>query len=423
MRYSSMSPDELKAERAMLEEQYAFYKGLKLKLNLARGVPAKKQLDLSMGIATALERRDDFFSAEGRDCRTYSAELFGGLPEMRKIFAELYGLPEDYIIIGGNSSLNMIYDTLMHLMLFGPPDAEPWYGKKVKFICTVPGYDRHFKILEQFGIEMLPVEIGEGGPDMDEVEEIVKDPCVKGFICVPKYSNPTGIVFSDEAVDRLAGMETAAKDFRIIWDNAYGIHPIYDDVALADIFAAAKKYDNEDRILYFSSTSKITFPGAGVAFTAVDAKNMEWNRKLMTVQTIGPDKLNQLRLIHYFKNADGVREHMQKHAAILRTKFDIALETFQRELEPFGIAQWTKPNGGYFVSLNVPDGCAKAVYELAKGAGVAFTPAGATYPYGLDPRDRNLRVAPTFPECDELQQAIDILCICVKLASIRKLMD
>ncbi|MDD6275111.1 MAG: aminotransferase class I/II-fold pyridoxal phosphate-dependent enzyme [Clostridiaceae bacterium] len=424
MNYEKMTETELRHELELLSAQFEQYRSQNLKLNMARGVPCPEQLDLSMGITHSVETREDCFTENGTDCRTYAANLFAGVPELRRLFAEVFDVPEDYIIIGGNSSLNMIYDTIARMMLFGLPGGDgPWFGKHIKFLCPAPGYDRHFKILDTFGIELVTVEMTPDGPDMDAVEELVKDPDVRGLICVPKFSNPTGVVFSSEVVHRLAKMETAAPDFRIIWDNAYAIHYVYEDVPLDDIFAVCREYGHEDRVLYFSSTSKVTFPGAGVAFMAMDPLNRDWMMPALQTQTIGPDKMNQLRHVRFFKTPDAMREHMSRHAAIMRTRFDAVKETFQTGLAPYGIGDWGDPKGGYFFSLNLPDGCAQKTYELCRELGVNLTPSGATYPHGNDPRDRNLRIAPTFPAVEELKAAMEVLCICARLVYVKKLLS
>jgi len=313
-----------------------------------------------------------------------------------------------------------MYDSVARAMLYGVVGSPaPWGRRELKFLCPVPGYDRHFKITQSLGIGMIPVDMDEHGPDMDTVERLVKeDASIVGMWCVPKYSNPSGVVYSPETVRRLASMETAAPDFRIFWDNAYGVHDLYEPMELTDIFQACESAGNPNRVFYFASTSKISFPGGGVAIMAASPENLKQIKSVLSVQTIGADKLNQLRHVRYFRDADGVWAQMQRHAAILRPKFDIVLDTFARELT--GIAEWGSPRGGYFISLNVPDGCAKRVYTLMKEAGVTITEAGATYPYGHDPRDRNLRIAPTYPTCAELQQAINVLCVCVKLAAAEK---
>ncbi|MCI6908719.1 MAG: aminotransferase class I/II-fold pyridoxal phosphate-dependent enzyme [Clostridiales bacterium] len=406
---------------AALREQYEAYRAKGLKLNMARGIPCTEQIDLSQPMLSTMLSAADCHTSGGVDCRTYAGALFDGIPEAKDFFAEIYNIPRDNIIVGGNSSLNMMYDTVARAMLYGVVGSPaPWCRREhVKFLCPVPGYDRHFKVTQSLGIEMINVDLGEDGPDMDTVERLVaEDDSIVGMWCVPKYSNPSGVVYSPETVRRLAAMKTAAPDFRLFWDNAYGVHDLYEPVELTDIFEACRAAGNDNRVFYFASTSKISFPGAGVAIMAASPENLRQIKSVLTIQTIGADKLNQLRHVRYFRDAEGVRAQMRRHAAILRPKFDIVLRTFERELT--GIATWGNPRGGYFISLNVPDGCAKRVFQLMRDAGVTITDAGATYPYGKDPRDRNLRIAPTYPSCDELQTAIDILCVCVKLAAAEK---
>ncbi len=425
MRYAQMDKTALSAAHASLKEAYDGWKNRGLKLNMSRGIPCTAQIELSQGMLSLLQSSAECKTAAGVDCRTYAGPLFDGIPEAKAFFAEVYGLPAEYIFVGGNSSLNLMYDAVARAMLYGVHGGEqPWCRlPKVKFLCPVPGYDRHFNICKSLGIEMLPVEMGPDGPDMDAVEALAgSDPAVKGIWCVPKYSNPSGVVYGDETVRRLAAMRTAAPDFRIFWDNAYGVHDLYEEIPLADIFALCREYGTEDRVFYFASTSKISFPGAGVAILAANAANMKQIKSVVAMQTIGHDKLNQLRHVRFFRDLAGVREQMKKHAAILRPKFDIVVGTFQKELGPWGVASWGNPRGGYFVSLDVPDGCAQRVYTLMKEAGVILTEAGATYPLGHDPRDRNLRIAPTFPSDAELQTAIDVLCVCVRLAAVEKLL-
>ena len=344
---------------------------------------------------------------------------------MKRLFAEALGIKAEYIAVGGNSSLQLMYDALTRALLFGVlGSARPWCREEgLKWICVVPGYDRHFKMTEVMGFELLTVKMTPTGPDMDEVERLVKDPKVKGIWCVPKYSNPTGNTYSDETVRRLAKMECAAPDFRIMWDNAYAVHDLNENGdKLLDIFAEAEKYGNLDRIFYFSSTSKITFPGAGVALMAASPANLKQISTYLGIQTIGYDKLNQLRHLEYFKSADDVRSHMMKLAKFIGKKFDITLSNLDA-LQGLGIAEWTKPNGGYFVSLDVMAGTAKRVYVLMKEAGVVLTGVGATFPYGVDPEDKNLRIAPTYPTDEDLDLATKILVIAVKLAALEKLIN
>ena len=422
--FSEMTAEELQsvvqAEQARLDK----WSEMNLTLNLTRGKPNQAQLDLSSGILSAVSDRGDCFSASGLDCRNYG--ILDGLPETKKMFGDLLGIPADRILVLGNSSLNAMYDTMVRAMLFGVAGGhEPWCRQgRIKFICPSPGYDRHFTICRTLGIEMVPVRMTKDGPDMDEVYDIAcSDPSVKGMWCVPKFSNPEGITYSDEVVDQIAAMKPAAPDFRIFWDNAYAVHELYDEeVKLADIFEKAKEYGTEDNIFYFASTSKITFPGSGLAIMAASEKNLEQIRPIIATQTIGYDKINQMRHVKFFGDADGIRAHMRKQAEILRPKFELVERLFHKNLDGYGIAHWTEPKGGYFISLYVNEGCARRVYQLARSVGVTLTTAGSTYPYGRDPHNSNLRIAPTFPETDELKQAIEILCSCIKLACAEKVL-
>ena len=417
--FSKLSQSELEGIRRELEERYAAFQARNLKLNMARGKPGAEQLDISDSI---LESVNPKFAADGTDCRNYGG--LEGLPEMRQLFGEVLGIDPDNIIIGGNSSLNLMYDAMTRLMLFGTQGCTPWCRlPKVKFLCPAPGYDRHFAVTEEFGIEMIPVPMTDEGPDMDVVEALVQeDVAVKGIWCVPLYSNPEGVVYSDETVTRLSTMKCAAPDFRIFWDNAYGVHHLYEPIVLKDIFKACEEAGNPDRVLCFFSTSKITYPGAGVSMVASSPANCAEILKHMTIQTIGHDKLNQLRTLQLLKNADGLKAQMEKQAALLRPKFELVLEMLEKELAGTGLAQWKKPRGGYFVALDTLDGCAKETVRLAKEAGVTMTGAGATFPYKKDPRDRNIRIAPTYPPLSELAVAMELFCVCVKLAAVRKLM-
>ena len=424
MKYSELSIEETREQFKRAQIEFDTLCKLKLSLDLSRGKPIGEQLDLSNDMLTALAGDRDYIGENGVDYRNYG--MLDGIPEAKKLFSELLEIPAKNIFVGGNSSLNMIYDALTRLMLHGAPGVgKPWCKyDKVKFICPTPGYDRHFSMLENLGIEMITVEYLENGqPDMDTIEELAKDPDVHGLICVPKYSNPTGYTYSRESVRRLAKMECAAPDFRIIWDNAYFIHDLYTEEKLADIFELCKRYGTEDRVLYFASTSKITFPGAGIAIMALSDNNMAQAKKLINVQTIGFDKINQLRQVRFLGNAENVRRHMERHAEIIRPKFDIVFETLEAELGGLGIASWTRPNGGYFISLTVMDGCAKRVWNLMKQAGGVLTGAGATYPYGKDPRDANLRLAPTFSATHELEVCIQALSTCVRLATLEKMLE
>lgn len=378
-----------------------------------------------MGMLGVITNSDDCRSEGGLDCRNYG--VLDGLPETKRLFSELLDIPAENILVAGNSSLNLMYDSIiraMHFGVYGSP--RPWGREtKVKFLCPAPGYDRHFAVCESLGIEMIPIKINEDGPDMDEIERLTsEDAAIKGIWCVPKYSNPTGVTYSDEVVKRMAALKPKAPDFRIFWDNAYSVHDLYPDDKdeLLNIFNEAKKLGpaSENMIMYFASTSKITFPGSGVAIMAASKANLDQIKGLMTFQTIGYDKINQMRHVKYFGSADAVREHMCHHADILRPKFDIVCEALERELGGLGIAEWKRPRGGYFMSLNVAPGCARRVYQLCLEAGVKLTEAGATFPYGRDPLDTNLRIAPSFPDDDELRLAMEILCVSVKLAACEK---
>ncbi len=413
----SMSKDELLANYDKYLKEYNNYKEMKLNLDMSRGKPGSKQLDLSNGL---LEGIDDYHSINNIDVRNYG--VLDGLPETKKIFSDLLNVPEKNIIIGGNSALNLIYDTFARLLLFGTLGNTPWSKlQKVKILCTVPGYDRHFAMCEEFGLEMIPVPLNEDGPDMDMVEKLsLEDDAVKGIICVPLYSNPTGTVYSDEVIERLAKMKTAAPDYRIFLDNAYAIHHIYKKNKLANIFELAEKYKNEDRIYMYFSTSKVTFPGSGIAMIAASQKNIEEIKKRMSIQTIGHNKINQLSFVKFFKNADNIMSHMEKQAAILKPKFDIVIETLEKEFGENKLCTWTKPDGGYFITLYTLDGCAKEVVKLAKEAGVIMTGAGSTYPYNNNPKDNCVRIAPSYPYMEELKTAMEVISSCIKLASIKK---
>jgi aspartate/methionine/tyrosine aminotransferase len=422
--FSAMTQDELQNVYAREQAKLDKWSERNLTLDLTRGKPNQAQLDLSSEMLSIISDRGDCFSASGLDCRNYG--ILDGLPETKKLFSDLLDIPAEQILVLGNSSLNVMYDTLVRAMLFGVAGGyEPWSRQgRIKFICPSPGYDRHFTMCRTLGIEMIPVKMNADGPDMDEVYNIAcSDPSVKGIWCVPKFANPEGVTYSDEVVDLMAAMKPAAPDFRIFWDNAYAVHEIYDEeVPLANIFKLAKEYGTEDNIFYFASTSKITFPGSGLAIMAASEKNLEQIRPIIATQTIGYDKINQMRHVKFFKDADGLRAHMRHHAAILRPKFELVENLFESELGGLDIAHWTNPKGGYFISLYVPDGCARRVYQLARSVGVTLTTAGSTFPYGRDPHNNNLRIAPTFPENDELKLAIEILCSCIRLAAAEKML-
>ena len=421
MRYSEMNEKQLQAERDALLAQYEAYRKKGLKLDLSRGKPAADQLDLSTDLLNAPLSPEDCV-VDGFDCRNYGCPW--GLPSMRRFWSELLGIPAEQIIVGGNSSLALMYGTIARAMLFGLADSPaPWASESGrKWLCPAPGYDRHFAITEKMGFELIAVDMTPDGPDMDQVERLAQDPAVKGIWCVPKYANPTGITYSDETCRRLASMKTGAPDFTVMWDNAYAVHDLAEPGdELANVFELAKQYDAENRFICFSSTSKITFPGAGVAMMAASPANLEAAKKAIAIETIGFDKLNQLRHLKFLCDPDGVKRQMRRHADLLAGKFRILTETLSRDLGGLGIAEWTDPKGGYFVSLDLPDGCAKRTYELAKEAGVALTPAGATFPYGRDPRDRNLRLAPTCCSTSDLTVAASILTVAARLAVLEKM--
>lgn len=398
--------------------KYNQYKAMNLNLDMSRGKPCKEQLDLSMDMFDGISSKTDF--KRKVDYRNYG--IPDGIPELKKLFGDLLGgISNDEIIVAYNASLNLMYDTIQRAMQFGVLGGEPWNKQgKLKWICPVPGYDRHFAITELFGFEMINVPINDDGPDMDLVEELVKDPSVKGIWCVPKYSNPMGIIYSNDVVKRFANLKPSAKDFRIMWDNAYMVHALYGQDYMLDIYEEAKKAGNEDIVYMFGSTSKISFAGAGVAFMAGSKKNMDSQRKFMSIQTIGPDKVSQLMHSLYFNSVEDIYAHMDKHAVILRPKFEEVLKILDEDLGETGIAKWNKPRGGYFISCFLAEGTAKRTVQLAKEAGVVFTGAGATYPYKNDPMDSNLRIAPTLPPMDELKTAMHIFCCCAKIAYLEK---
>lgn len=422
--YKELSENELLALKEKLSKQYEEAKAKGLKLDMSRGKPAPSQLDMEMDFLDVIDSSSLLKSENGTDCRNYG--LLDGLPEAKKLMADMLLVPEENVIVCGNASLNIMYDTISRSMIFGVLGSTPWCKlDKVKFLCPVPGYDRHFAITEQFGIEMINIPMTENGPDMDLVEKYVnEDPAVKGIWCVPKYSNPQGYTYSDETVKRFAALKPAAEDFRIFWDNAYVIHDLYEDRSddLLEILSECEKAGNPDMVYEFCSTSKVTFPGAGISAIASSKANLEFIKKTMTIQTIGYDKINQLRHVKYFKNLDGMKAHMRKHAAIMRPKFEAVLEVLERELSGLSIGSWTKPNGGYFISFDAMEGCAKEIVEKCKEAGVILTGAGATYPYKKDPKDSNIRLAPTFPSSEELAMATDLFVLCVKLVSVEKLL-
>lgn len=422
--YAEMTKEELKSLKAQLRSEYKDYQGKGLNLNMARGKPCTEQLDLSMGMMDVLSSNDDLTCEDGTDCRNYG--VLDGIKEAKELIGDMMENPIDSIIIYGNSSLNVMYDTISRSMTHGVMGSTPWCKlDKVKFLCPVPGYDRHFAITQYFGIEMINVPMTPTGPDMDLVEELVAaDEAIKGIWCVPKYSNPQGISYSDDTVRRFARLKPAAKDFRIYWDNAYGVHHLYDrdQDHLIEILAECKRAGNPDLVYKFASTSKISFPGSGLAAIATSPNNMEDIKMQLSIQTIGHDKVNQLRHVRFFGDIHGMVEHMRRHADILRPKFEIVTGTLESELGGLGIGTWTTPKGGYFISFDALDGCAKEIVAKAKKAGVVMTGAGATYPYGRDPHDSNIRIAPTYPSAEDLRTAMEIFTLCVKLVSIDKLL-
>lgn len=423
--YNELSREELLNLKGELENQFSEVKAKGLNLDMSRGKPSAAQLDLAMGMMDVLNSKSDLKCQEGVDCRNYG--VLDGIQEAKQLLADMMEVPKDNIVIFGNSSLNVMYDTIARSMTHGVMGSTPWCKlDKVKFLCPVPGYDRHFAITEHFGIEMINIPMTENGPDMDLVEKLVsEDDAIKGIWCVPKYSNPQGITYSDETVHRFAKLKPAAKDFRIYWDNAYGIHHLYEDKQdyLIEILMECKKEGNPDMVYKFCSTSKVSFPGSGVSAIAASDANLVDIRKQMMIQTIGHDKLNQLRHARFYKDIHGMVEHMKLHADILRPKFETVLNVLEEELGGLEIGSWLAPRGGYFISFDAMEGCAKAIVAKAKEAGVIMTPAGATFPYGKDPKDSNIRIAPSYPTPEELKIAAEIFVLSVKLVSIDKLLE
>ena len=424
--YLEMTKDELHHEKERVESRFESLKNLRMNLDMSRGKPGKEQLALSLGMMDALTSSCDMLDENGIDCRNYG--VLGGIPEAKRLMGQMSEVPPESMLIFGNSSLNVMFDTVSRSMTHGVCGNEPWYMlETVKFLCPVPGYDRHFRITEYFGIEMVNVPMTEDGPDMEMVEDYVNnDPTVKGIWCVPKYSNPQGYTYSKETVERFAHLKPAAPDFRIYWDNAYSIHHLYDEIEkqdyLPEILNECAKAGNPDLVYKFISTSKVSFPGSGIAAVATSETNLADIKRHMRVQTIGHDKLNQLRHVRFFKDIEGMRKHMSDMAQVIRPKFEMVWDTLESELGGLGIGTWTKPNGGYFISFDSLEGCAQQIVATCQEAGVKMTPAGATYPYGIDPHDTNIRIAPTYPDVDEIKAAAEIFAVAVKHVSLNKLL-
>ena len=422
--YCELEKEELLALKQELEKQYEDARGKGLKLDMSRGKPASEQLDMTMPMMDIFNRDFDMHDEKGVDVRNYGN--LEGIWGARRLLGEMLGVDPEHVIVFGTASLSVMYDTVSRSVTHGVMGSTPWCRlDKVKFLCPVPGYDRHFAITEHFGIEMIPIPMNEEGPDMDMEEECIKDPAVKGIWCVPMYTNPLGITYSDEVCRRIADLNPAAEDFRIYWDNAYCVHHLYDDRqdTLPDILSMCRANGKEDMVLEFASTSKISFAGAGISCIAASLGNLEWVKHSMTIQIISHDKINQLRHVLYFKDLDGIREHMRKHAAIMRPKFELVLDTLERELGGLGIGTWTKPLGGYFISFDSMEGCAKEIVAKCREAGVTLTGAGATYPYKKDPHDSNIRIAPSYPTLEELKVTAELFVLCVKLVSVEKLLN
>lgn len=424
--YKEMNREELLELKAELDKQFEDAKGKGLKLDMSRGKPTPAQLDMTMGLMDVLNSESDMNTMDGIDTRNYG--LMDGITEAKHLMADVMGgVPAENVIVYGNASLSIMYDTVSRSMTHGVLGSTPWCKlEKVKFLCPAPGYDRHFAITQLFGIEMIAIPMTSEGPDMDLVEKYVsEDDAVKGIWCVPKYSNPQGITYSDETVRRFAALKPAAKDFRIYWDNAYAIHHLYEDrqSQILEILSECERAGNPDMVYEFASTSKITFSGAGIAAFTSSKANVEEAKRFMTIQTIGHDKVNQLRHARYFKNLEGMLAHMKKHADIIRPKFEATLDILEKELGGLGIGEWTKPLGGYFISFDAMEGCAKAIVARCKEAGVVLTGAGATFPYGIDPKDSNIRIAPSYPTQEEMASATDLFVLCVKLVSVEKLLE
>lgn len=423
--YKELTKNELLTLKAALEEEYKTQEAKGLSLNMARGKPGFSQLELCMPMLDVVNSASDMRTMLGNDTRNYGD--LDGIGECRRLMADMMSVEKDNVLVCGNSSLNIMYDTVSRSVTHGVNGSTPWCKlDSVKFLCPVPGYDRHFKITETFGIEMINIPLYSDGPDMDLVEKYVNnDPAVKGIWCVPKYSNPTGISYSDEVVKRFANLKPAAEDFRIYWDNAYCIHHLYEDTQdeILNILEECEKAGNPNMVYIFASTSKISFPGSGVSALASSRENIDFIESVMTVQTIGHDKINQLRHSRFFKNIEGLQEHMKKHADLLRPKFEAVLTTFEEELSGLEIGSWIKPRGGYFISFDALPGCAKEIVAKCKSLGVILTGAGATYPYGKDPLDSNIRIAPSFPTPEEMKTAAEVFVLCTKLVSVEKLLS
>ena len=423
--YQEMSKEQLLQEKAALEAEYAKIKEMGLSLDMSRGKPAAEQLDLSMGILDTVDAKSVVKSENGTDLRNYG--VLDGIPEAKKLIGDMVGAKPENVIVYGNSSLNIMYDQIARAEIFGICGNTPWSKlDKVKFLCPVPGYDRHFAITEEFGIEMINIPMTEDGPDMDMVEQYVNnDAAVKGIWCVPKYSNPQGVVYADETVRRVANLKPAAADFRIFWDNAYVVHHLYEDnqAQILNILDECEKAGNPDIVFQFCSTSKVSFPGAGIAAISASAANIADIKKKLTIQTIGHDKINQLRHVKFFKDQKGVQEHMMKQAAIIRPKFEMVEEMLTEEIASRGIGTWMHPLGGYFISFEALEGCAKKIVEKCKEAGVVLTGAGSPYPYKKDPKDSVIRIAPTYPSMDELKEAAKVFTVVVRLVSVDKLLE
>ena len=423
--YADMTKEQLLEEETQLRQLYKEYQGKGLKLDMSRGKPSPEQLDLGMELLNAIDTETVMQAENGLDVRNYGG--LDGIPEAKRLMADIMDVKPEQVIVCGNSSLNTMYDMVARGMLLGYLGETPWCKlDKVKFLCPVPGYDRHFAVTEHFGVEMINVPMTEDGPDMDMVEELVSaDAAIKGIWCVPKYSNPQGIVYSDETVRRMAALKPAAKDFRIFWDNAYAVHHLYgeENGKLLNILEECQKAGNPDMVFEFASTSKVSFAGAGISGIAASQANLADIKKSLTIQTIGYDKVNQLRHVKYFKDGQGVAAHMERHAALLRPRFELVLETLDRELSGLGAGKWISPKGGYFITFEALEGCATRIVALAKEAGVVMTPAGAPFPYGKDPLDSVIRIAPSYPSLEELKEAANVFVTCVKLATVEKMLE